>query len=151
MKVVLYNPDIPQNTGNIGRTCVALGAELILVRPLGFSLLDRFVKRAGMDYWDHLKLSVVDSLEEALGDTPEKEIFCLSTKGKYYYAQAELPVNGIYVFGSESKGLPPEVLSRYREQTLYLPMQEGTRSLNLATSVGVVLYEVIRQNHPCLL
>ena len=85
MRIVLHNPDIPQNTGNIGRTCVALGAELILVRPLGFSLADKFVKRAGMDYWDQLSLSVVDSLEEALSGVPQEKIFCLTTKGSSYY------------------------------------------------------------------
>lgn len=147
MKVILFSPDIPQNTGNIGRTCVALGAELILVRPLGFSLLDKFVKRAAMDYWEKLKLRVVDSLEEALQDTEKKQLFFLSTKGKKYYAHASLPLKGTFVFGSESKGLPQEVLNAYHEQCYFVPMLQGTRSLNLATTVGIVLYEVIRQNY----
>lgn len=151
MKVVLYNPDIPQNTGNIGRTCVALNAELILVRPLGFSLLDKFVKRAGMDYWEHLRLSVVDSIDEVLEGVSEDKIFCLSTKGSQYYANSTLPIDGVYLFGSESKGLPSDILQKYRANSYYIPMFDETRSLNLATSVGIVLYEVIRQNQDAFL
>ncbi|BAE81697.1 tRNA/rRNA methyltransferase [Chlamydia felis Fe/C-56] len=147
MKVVLYNPDIPQNTGNIGRTCVALGAELILVRPLGFSLLDKFVKRAGMDYWDKVNPSVVDSLDEALSGIDENKVFCLSTKGSQCYGDVSLPMDGVYVFGSESKGLPEEVLKKYYNHCYYLPMKPGVRSLNLATTVGVVLFEAVRQNN----
>ncbi|AAP04831.1 tRNA (cytidine(34)-2'-O)-methyltransferase [Chlamydia caviae] len=147
MKVVLYNPDIPQNTGNIGRTCIALGAELILVRPLGFSLLDKFVKRAGMDYWDKVNLSVVDSLDEALSGVDQNKVFCLSTKGSQYYGDVSLPMDGVYVFGSESKGLPEDVLKKYYNHCYYLPMRPGIRSLNLATTVGVVLFEAVRQNN----
>ena len=147
MRRVLHNPDSPQNTGNIGRTCVALGAELILVRPLGFSLADKFVKRAGMDYWDQLSLSVVDSLEEALSGVPQEKIFCLTTKGSSYYGERELPLDGTYIFGAESRGLPQSVLDAYPSQCLYIPMMEGTRSLNLATSVGIIMYEVVRQNY----
>ena len=147
MRIVLHNPDIPQNTGNIGRTCVALGAELILVRPLGFSLADKFVKRAGMDYWDQLSLSVVDSLEEALSGVPQEKIFCLTTKGSSYYGERELSLDGTYIFGAESRGLPQSVLDAYPSQCLYIPMMEGTRSLNLATSVGIIMYEVVRQNY----
>ncbi|WP_139414078.1 tRNA (cytidine(34)-2'-O)-methyltransferase [Chlamydia abortus] len=147
MKVVLYHPDIPQNTGNIGRTCVALGAELILVRPLGFSLLDKFVKRAGMDYWDKVNLSVVDSLDEVLSGVDEDKIFCLSTKGAQYYGNVVLPMDGVYVFGSESRGLPEEILKKYYNHTYYLPMKPEIRSLNLATTVGVVLFEAVRQNN----
>ncbi|WP_375793697.1 tRNA (cytidine(34)-2'-O)-methyltransferase [Chlamydia sp. 12-01] len=147
MKVVLYNPDIPQNTGNIGRTCIALGAELVLVRPLGFSLLDKFVKRAGMDYWDKVNLSVVDSLDEALSGINQNKVFCLSTKGSQYYGDVSLPMDGVYVFGSESKGLPEEVLKKYYNHCYYLPMKPGIRSLNLATTVGVVLFEAVRQNN----
>lgn len=146
MRVVLYHPDIPQNTGNIGRTCVALGAELVLVRPLGFSLADKFVRRAGMDYWDQLQLFVADSLEEALDGIEEERVFYLSTKGTRYYGEASLFADGAYVFGSESKGLPNGVLERYRNQCFFVPMLPGTRSLNLATTVGIVLYEAVRQN-----
>ncbi|WP_348663617.1 tRNA (cytidine(34)-2'-O)-methyltransferase [Chlamydia vaughanii] len=147
MKVILYNPDIPQNTGNIGRTCIALGASLVLVRPLGFSLLDKFVKRAGMDYWDKVDLSVVDSLEEALDGVSQDKVFCLSTKGSQYYGDVALPMDGVYLFGSESKGLPEVVLKKYYNHCYYLPMRPGIRSLNLATTVGVVLFEAVRQNH----
>lgn len=146
MKVVLYQPDIPQNTGNIGRTCVALGASLTLVKPLGFSLLDKFVKRAGMDYWDHLDLQVVDSLDEALSGVCHEHIFCFSTKGTRYYGEVGFPTEGVYLFGSESKGLPASVLQKYQENCCYLPMRKEARSLNLATTVGVVLFEVVRQN-----
>ncbi|WP_201456569.1 tRNA (cytidine(34)-2'-O)-methyltransferase [Chlamydia sp. 17-3921] len=146
MKVVLVSPDIPQNTGNIGRTCVALGAELILVRPLGFSLLDKFVKRAGMDYWSKLNLKVVDSLEDVLKDSLEENIFCFSTKGSRYYADAPMSNEGVFIFGSESKGLPKPVLEKYRKRCYFVPMFSEARSLNLATTVGIVLYEVVRQN-----
>ncbi|AHK63732.1 tRNA (cytidine(34)-2'-O)-methyltransferase [Chlamydia avium] len=147
MKVVLYNPDIPQNTGNIGRTCLALGASLILVRPLGFSLLDKFVKRAGMDYWNQVDVSVVDSLDEALAGVSPDEMFFLSTKGSQYYGDASLSTTGVYIFGSESKGLPEEVLKKYYNHCYYLPMKPQVRSLNLATTVGVVLFEAVRQNN----
>ena len=139
MRIVLHNPDIPQNTGNIGRTCVALGAELILVRPLGFSLADKFVKRAGMDYWRELSLSVVDSLEEAVQGESKEKIFYLTTKASSYYGERELPLDGTYIFGAESKGLPQEILDANSSQCLFIPMIKGTRSLNLATSAGIVM------------
>ncbi|WP_213358122.1 tRNA (cytidine(34)-2'-O)-methyltransferase [Chlamydiifrater phoenicopteri] len=147
MKIVLFRPDIPQNTGNIGRTCVALGASLVLVRPLGFSLSDKMIKRSGMDYWDRLDLSVVDSLEEAISDVPSDQIFLLSTQGEKYYARASLPLSGAYIFGSESQGVTREVHEKFRGRRLLVPMLDGTRSLNLATTVGVVMYEVVRQNY----
>ncbi|ETR80576.1 tRNA (cytidine(34)-2'-O)-methyltransferase [Chlamydia pneumoniae B21] len=112
---------------------------------MGFSLADKFVKRAGMDYWDKLQLTVVDSIEEALHDVPEDQIFCLSTKGSASYTEFSLPSSGTYVFGSESKGLPKEILKKYYKNCLRIPMQQDIRSLNLATSVGIVLYEVVRQ------
>ncbi|ANH78461.1 tRNA (cytidine(34)-2'-O)-methyltransferase [Candidatus Chlamydia sanziniae] len=150
MRVVLYCPDIPQNTGNIGRTCLALGAELILVKPLGFSLLNKFVKRAGMDYWDQVSLTVVDSLEEVLNSTLSDNLFCLSTKGTQLYTDAPLSLEGTYIFGSESQGLPQEILKKYPTHCYTVPMKPGIRSLNLATTVGVVLYEVVRQHKGCL-
>lgn len=103
-----------------------------------------------MDYWERLSLSVVDSLEEALLGVPKERIFCLTTKGSSYYGERELPLDGTYIFGAESKGLPQTVLDAYSSQCLYIPMIEGTRSLNLATSVGIVMYEVARQNYKTL-
>lgn len=147
MKVVLYQPDIPQNTGNIGRTCVALGASLVLIRPLGFSLSDKFIKRSGMDYWEHLDLTIEDSLENVLSVTQEENLYFLSTKGTQYYAEGELNSEGVYIFGSESRGLPSDVFERYPQRIYTIPMLEEARSLNLATSVGIVLYEVVRQNY----
>ncbi|WP_213318973.1 tRNA (cytidine(34)-2'-O)-methyltransferase [Chlamydiifrater volucris] len=147
MKVVLFHPDIPQNTGNIGRSCVALGASLVLVRPLGFSISDKMLKRAGMDYWPQLDFSVVDSLEEAVQGVPLSEVFLLSTRGKKYYAEVQLPLSGVYIFGSESRGVTEEIYRKYRDQCLTVPMQGGTRSLNLATTAGIVMYEVVRQNY----
>lgn len=146
MKVVLFHPDIPQNTGNIGRTCVAIGATLVLVRPLGFHISDKFIKRAGMDYWDHVDLHIVDSLEEALGSVPRNKIYLLTTKGHIPYFHANLDEGGVYLFGSESSGLPADVMEAYRDCWYTVPMKPGTRSLNLATTVGLVMYEAVRQN-----
>ncbi|MBF0491579.1 MAG: tRNA (cytidine(34)-2'-O)-methyltransferase [Deltaproteobacteria bacterium] len=145
MKVVLYHPEIPQNTGNIGRLCVATQTPLILVRPLGFFIDSKQIRRSGLDYWEQLDLTLVDSLDEVREKNRESHLWFLSTHGKVNYTQANYRSNDILVFGSEGSGLGPENLEKYSENLLTVPMWGPVRSLNLATSVGVVLYEAYRQ------
>lgn len=145
MKIVLYQPEIPQNTGNIGRLCVATDTELILVRPLGFFIGDKEIRRSGLDYWKDLKVKEVNSLEEIYSKNPDSRFLYLSTKGKKSYTQEKFRKNDILVFGSEGSGLPPVIFEKYPEQILTIPMWGPVRSLNLATSAGVVLYEAYRQ------
>jgi tRNA (cytidine/uridine-2'-O-)-methyltransferase len=145
MKVVLYHPEIPQNTGNIGRLCVATQTPLVLVRPLGFFIDSKEIRRSGLDYWENLDLTLVDSLEEVRAQSPEDRFWYLSTKGKRSYADVTYQANDVLVFGSEGSGLPSEVFERYSDSILTIPMWGPVRSLNLATSVGIVLYEGYRQ------
>lgn len=145
--IVLVAPEIPQNTGTIGRLCVSTDTRLHLVKPLGFSLDDRYVKRAGMDYWPHLDLSVYENWEEFLDRNPGAECLFLSTKGEKCFWDAAYPVGSYLVFGRESSGLPPEFYQRYRERLYQIPMQgKFHRSLNLANAVSIVLYEALRIN-----
>ncbi len=145
--IVLVAPEIPQNTGTIGRLCVSTDTRLHLVKPLGFSLDDRYVKRAGMDYWPHLDLSVYENWEEFLDRNPGAECLFLSTKGEKCFWDAAYPVGSCLVFGRESSGLPPEFYQRYRERLYQIPMQgKFHRSLNLANAVSIVLYEALRIN-----
>lgn len=145
MKIVLHRPEIPQNTGNIGRLCVATNTELYLVRPLGFSLEAKEIRRSGLDYWADLKVTVVDSLDEVSLKNPESRFWYLSTKGKQIYSNVSFQRDDILVFGSEGSGLPRELLNENPDKTLTIPMWGPVRSLNLSTSVGIVLYEAIRQ------
>lgn len=145
MKIVLYQPEIPQNTGNIGRTCVATDTELILVKPLGFFIGDKEIKRSGLDYWQDLKLQQINSLEEIPRPTPPARIWYLSTKGKRPYYEAPFHKEDVLVFGSEGSGLPAQVFEKYPDQILTIPMWGPVRSLNLASSVSIVLYEAYRQ------
>src|SRR5262245_52508865 len=145
MKVVLYRPEIPQNTGNIGRLCVATGTPLILVRPLGFFLDSKEIRRSGLDYWKDLDVSQVDSLEDAQAANSGSRAWYFSTKGRRPYTDVEYAGNDLLIFGSETKGLPPEIFGKYADSVLTLPMWGPVRSLNLATTVGIVLYEAYRQ------
>ncbi len=147
MKVVLYQPEIPQNTGNIGRLCVATHTELILVKPLGFFMGDKEIRRAGLDYWKDLKLKEANSLEETHLENSKARFLYLSTKGKKPYTQEKFEEDDILVFGSEGSGLAPAIFEKYPDQILTIPMWGPVRSLNLATSVGIVLYEAYRQLH----
>ena len=143
--VVLYQPDIPQNTGNIGRTCLAIGARLWLVRPLGFRLDARHLRRAGMDYWPEVDYEVVDdwsTLWQRLGDRPA---WYLSKSGRRRVWEAEFSHGDVLVFGSETRGLPAAVLEAEATRTLRLPMRPAVRSLNLASSATAVMYEAVRQ------
>jgi len=145
MKVVLFHPEIPQNTGNIGRLCVATNTPLYLVRPLGFFLDSKEIRRSGLDYWENLKYTVVDSLEEVQAENPKSRFWFLSTKGKKLYTDVSYQADDILVFGSEGKGLTPELYEKHQDSLLKIPTPGPVRSLNLATSVGIVLYEAVRQ------
>ena len=145
MKVVLYQPEIPQNTGNIGRLCVATRTPLILVRPLGFHLDAKEIRRSGLDYWDDLDLQIVDRFDDIIQEHPQSRILILSTKGTKSYTEQHYREDDILLFGSEGSGLPEKLHERYADQRLSIPMWGPVRSLNLATSVGIVLYEAYRQ------
>jgi tRNA (cytidine/uridine-2'-O-)-methyltransferase len=140
MEIILVHPEIPQNTGNIARTCAATQTGLILVRPLGFSLTSRHLKRAGMDYWEHVDYSIVDEVEWEAAPT-----YFFSTKAKKYYTDIAYPENARLVFGAESAGLPRYLHERYPDNFVKIPMLEGNRSLNLSNSVAIALYEALRQ------
>ena len=146
--VVLIEPEIPPNTGNIARLCVAAGARLHLVGPLGFSIDDRAVRRAGMDYWQSLDLRTWRSWEELRDGNPEGRFFFLSSKVDRPYWDASFKDGDFLVFGRETKGLPASLLADHAATALTIPMSDGTRSLNLATAVGIVLYEGLRQIRP---
>lgn len=144
--VVLVEPEIPANTGNIGRTCVGTFSHLHLIGPLGFEIDDKQVKRAGLDYWPHLDLTYYPSrLEWWEKVTDPSRVFFLSTKAKKSIYHQELRAGDWLVFGKETKGLAPEILSEFPDQVLGIPMPGQIRSLNLATSVAVVLFEGLRQ------
>ena len=145
--VVLVEPEIPPNTGNVGRLCLATKSTLHLVKPLGFSLDDRQLKRAGLDYWDDVDLKVWDSLDALLqAKRAEDRYFFVTTKSKRAHWDVAFRPGDFLVFGRETKGLPEDLLEGHKSECITIPM-EGTRSLNLATAVGIVLYEAIRQQH----
>jgi len=146
LNVVLLEPEIPQNAGNVGRTCVALGARLHLVGRLGFSLDERDLKRAGLDYWQHLQLSVHDNWETFLGTLPEgAAMTLLSSRGERTFWDAPVGDPLYLVFGSESRGLPPSFYDRYRHKLARIPQNGEVRSLNLATAVGIAAYDAARR------
>jgi tRNA (cytidine/uridine-2'-O-)-methyltransferase len=145
LHVVLYQPDIPQNTGNIGRTCVAVGAKLWLVRPLGFRLDDRHLKRAGMDYWEHLDWEAVEFWEELEARLPAARVWCIEESGTRPVWQATFQPGDVLLFGSETRGLPQRILELDPSRNLFLPMYPQVRSLNLASTVNAVVYEAVRQ------
>ena len=144
--VVLIEPEIPPNTGNIGRLCLATGATLHLVKPLGFSIDDRALKRAGLDYWREVTVVLWESFAELrAAQPPDTRFFFLTTKTTRPYWDARFRDGDFLVFGRETKGLPETLLAANLDQLLTIPMRPETRSLNLATSVGIVLYEAVRQ------
>lgn len=146
MNIVLVEPEIPQNTGNIARTCAATGTALHLVRPLGFSVEDKHLKRAGLDYWKHLDLHYYDSFREVREKYGSFDFYYATTKGSGYYTDFSYGENTFFVFGRETGGLPGEILEKNRERTVRIPMKGDIRSLNLANSVAIILYEALRQN-----
>ena len=143
--IVLHEPEIPQNTGNIGRTCVALAAKLWLVRPVGFRLDDHHVRRAGLDYWEHLNLEIVDHWEMLTERLAGHRFWYFSRRGKASFFEARFAEGDVLVFGSESKGLPESFLADTPERALRMPMTDQVRSLNLSNCVAVAAYEVTRQ------
>ncbi len=144
INVVLYEPEIPQNTGNIARLCACCDANLYLVGKLGFSLSDKYTKRAGLDYWDSVNITKVDTLQELQAQHPEATFYYLTTKSKKLYTDVKYKEGDFLVFGPESRGLPKEYVTQ--DTAVTLPMKEGQRSLNLSNSVAITVYEVIRQN-----
>lgn len=144
MKIVLFQPQIPENTGNIARTCVATNTELVLVQPFGFSISDRRMKRAGLDYWGRLKLSVIDDLSSYL-ETLDAPFYFLSSHATTRYTDAGFTPSSCLIFGSETSGLPPFFRETYPDRFLTIPMAPSERCLNLASSAAIVLYEALRQ------
>lgn len=145
MHIVLVEPEIPANTGNISRTCAATGSVLHLVRPLGFSTDDKYLKRAGLDYWNLLDIRYHDSLAEVWDKHPDGRFFYASTKGGQWYTDVHYESNDFLVFGKETKGLPREVLDAHRNEVVRIPLISAARSLNLSNAVAIVLYEALRQ------
>ena len=150
VKVVMVEPESPQNTGNIARTCAALGAKLHLVHPLGFNISEKAVKRAGLDYWDKVEIEEHESFEKFLEKykPEENDMFFVTTKGKHVYSEPEYKkMDEVYLlFGKETKGLPEDILKKYIDKTIRIPMRPTLRSLNLSNSVAIVVYDVYRQN-----
>jgi len=145
MHIVLVEPEIPQNTGNIARTCALTRTSLHLVKPLGFSIEDRYLKRAGLDYWDKVDIRVWDSFWEMVAGLPQGNIYLATTKAVNRYDKVKYQAEDILIFGSESKGLPEEILAAYPESQVRIPMLDIKRSLNLSNSAAVILYEALRQ------
>ena len=146
MHIVLHQPEIPANTGNIGRTCVATGTGLHLIEPLGFRLDERSIKRAGMDYWEHLDVTRYINYREFLEKNPGAKIWMATTKAKKIYTEAAFGMNDFIMFGKESAGIPEELLVENEENCIRIPMLDKIRSLNLSNAVAIVLYEALRQN-----
>lgn len=146
MNIVLHQPEIPANTGNIGRTCVASGTSLHLIEPLGFSLTEKAIKRAGMDYWRDLDVTRYVNFEDFKARHPGARIWMATTKARRTYAEVSFGMEDFLMFGKESAGIPEEILVDYEESCIRIPMLPGIRSLNLSNAVSVVLYEALRQN-----
>ncbi|MBQ9991051.1 MAG: tRNA (cytidine(34)-2'-O)-methyltransferase [Lachnospiraceae bacterium] len=145
MNIILHQPEIPANTGNIGRTCVATGTTLHLIEPLGFRLNEKEVKRAGMDYWEHLDVRRYVNFTEFLEKNPKAKIWMATTKARHTYTEVEYGPDDYLMFGKESGGIPEEILVDYEETCIRIPMLERIRSLNLSNSVSIILYEALRQ------
>ena len=147
LNVVLFEPEIPANTGNIGRTCVATGTRLHLIEPLGFSISEKAVKRAGMDYWDDLDVTTYVNWQDFCKKNPDAKIYFATTKAKHVYSEGSYEPDCYIMFGKESAGIPEEILKENPDTCVRIPMLEEIRSLNLSNSVAVVLYEALRQNN----
>ncbi|HBP44021.1 MAG TPA: tRNA (uridine(34)/cytosine(34)/5-carboxymethylaminomethyluridine(34)-2'-O)-methyltransferase TrmL [Clostridiales bacterium] len=146
INIVLVEPEIPQNAGNIIRTCAATGCKLYMVKPLGFSLDDKHYKRAGLDYFSLANITIVDSFEEIYEANKDKQFYFASTKSKHTYAEVKYPEDCFIVFGKESFGLRESLLKQHYDDCIRIPMIEGARSLNLSNSVAIIVYEALRQN-----
>ena len=146
LNIVLYEPEIPANTGNIGRTCVATGTRLHLIEPLGFKLSEKHLRRAGMDYWKDLDVTTYMDYEDFLNRNPGAKIYMATTKGPNVYTEAHFEPDCYIMFGKESAGIPEEILMEHKENCIRIPMINDIRSLNLSNSVAIVLYEALRQH-----
>lgn len=145
LNIVLLEPEIPANTGNIGRTCVATGSRLHLIKPLGFDISEKAVRRAGMDYWKLIDLHVYENYEVFLAQNPQAHPYMATTKGEKRYCDVSFEEDAYIMFGKESAGIPEEILMQNRERCIRIPMLPDIRSLNLANSVAIVAYEALRQ------
>lgn len=146
LNIVLHEPEMPANTGNIGRTCVAAGARLHLIEPLGFKINEKMLKRAGLDYWDKLDVTVYDNFADFLERNPKAKIYMATTKAHKTYTQVSYEDDCYIMFGRESAGIPEEILVNYEETAIRIPMIGDIRSLNLSNSVAIVVYEALRQH-----
>lgn len=146
INIVLHELEIPANTGNIGRTCCAAGVKLHLIEPLGFKLDEKSVKRAGLDYWEHLNYEVYEDYEDFLAKNPGAKIYYATTKAPYKYSEVHYEPDCYIMFGKESAGIPEDILYDHQETCVRIPMNPDIRSLNLSNSVAIVLYEALRQN-----
>lgn len=147
LNIVLFEPEIPSNTGNIGRTCVATGTRLHLIEPLGFRLNEKAIQRAGMDYWNDLDVTTYLNYEDFLAKNPGAKIYMATTKARQTYAEVQYEEDCYIMFGKESAGIPEEILVQHPDTAIRIPMNENIRSLNLANSVAIVLYEALRQHN----
>lgn len=147
LNIILFEPEIPANTGNIGRTCVATKTRLHLIEPLGFRLNDKTLKRAGMDYWQHLDVTRYDDWKDFMERNPQAKIYYATTKAAKVYTEVNYEPDCFLMFGKESGGIPEEILVEHPEECVRIPMIGETRSLNLSNAVAIVLYEALRQNH----
>ncbi len=146
LNIVLYEPEIPANTGNIGRTCVATGTRLHLIEPLGFRLDEKSIRRAGMDYWKDLDVVTYVNWQDFCGKNPDAKLYMATTKARHVYTEVSYEPDCYLVFGKESAGIPEEILKEHPDTSVRIPMIGETRSLNLSNSVAIVLYEALRQN-----
>ena len=146
LNIVLHEPEIPANTGNIGRTCVATGTRLHLIEPLGFRLNEKAIKRAGMDYWEHLDVTTYIDYRDFMEKNPGAKIYMATTKSPNLYTDVKYEPDCYIMFGKESAGIPEEILKEHPDTAVRIPMLDEIRSLNLSNSVAVVLYEALRQN-----
>ncbi|MBE6011989.1 MAG: tRNA (cytidine(34)-2'-O)-methyltransferase [Lachnospiraceae bacterium] len=147
MNIVLLEPEIPFNTGNIGRTCVSSNTKLHLIKPLGFSVDDKHLKRSGLDYWQDLNVSYYENFEDFLEKNNHPKIYMATTKARHIYTEVQYEYDSYIMFGKESAGIPEEILVKYPDTSIRIPMDEKYRSLNLSTSVAIVLYEALRQQN----
>ena len=151
LNIVLHEPEIPQNCGNIARTCAATGSVLHLIKPLGFDISEKAVRRAGLDYWHLVDVRVYENLDDFFARNEVKQLWCLSTKAPQSYTEASYEDGCYLLFGKETKGLPEEFLNRHYEETVRIPMRAEARSLNLSNAVAITVFEALRQlDHPGL-
>lgn len=147
MHIVLVEPEIPQNAGNIARTCALTRSTLHLIKPLGFSLEDRYLKRAGLDYWDKVEVRIWESFEEWVQSMPGADLYLATTRTDCRFNERTYSINSCFVLGSESRGLPLAILEKYHDRLIRIPMLDIGRSLNLSNAAAIILYEALRQNN----